>query len=205
MSGRIVERTFHNQTYYYYKHSVRVKLDPQSTGKHAGSGKSRVKTENIYLGKAEDILQRFRENKQKPTALHLREFGLPCVLLKIAEEIRLLEIINQTLPYKVQGISAGEFILISAINKVSQSVSKDKTGGWFSRTVLPDFLQIQGKDLRGCFKTPLMPVAELRCESWKSESSLRCCASRLRNPWSAAGNSITRQRSSPLPISISPP
>ncbi len=51
-----------DNTYYYYRRTYRVKVDPKNEGKKGpGTGKSKVITENIYLGTAEDIKKKFTE------------------------------------------------------------------------------------------------------------------------------------------------
>jgi hypothetical protein len=47
MAERIYPRTVNGKTYYYLQRSWREKLDPHTTGKTRGSGKSRVRTEKI--------------------------------------------------------------------------------------------------------------------------------------------------------------
>jgi len=61
MAGHLYPKTINGITYYYYQRTWREKIDPHAWGKQRGSGKSRVRTESIYLGTAESILQRLKE------------------------------------------------------------------------------------------------------------------------------------------------
>jgi hypothetical protein len=61
--GKIYEVKRGRNYIYYYRHSRRVKLDPAKPGKTKGSGPSRVITQNVYLGKAEDIVRKIRGEK----------------------------------------------------------------------------------------------------------------------------------------------
>ena len=112
--------------YYYAGRSYRQKIDPTRAGKTKGSGKSKIVTKKIYLGTANDILNKlFEGTKKSPQIVSSKEFGLPMAILKIAQEINLIEIIDEVLPYKVKGIKASEFILISAISKLNGSISNE--------------------------------------------------------------------------------
>ena len=67
MAERIYPRTVNGKTYYYLQRSWREKLDPHTTGKTRGSGKSRVRTEKIYLARIihAPLLPRSSPQKQR--------------------------------------------------------------------------------------------------------------------------------------------
>jgi hypothetical protein len=58
--GKIYEVKRGKKYHYYYRHSRRIKLDNFQAGKARGSGPSRVVTQNIYLGNAEDIVKKIK-------------------------------------------------------------------------------------------------------------------------------------------------
>ena len=62
--GKIYEVKKGRQYHYYYRHSWRIKVDGSQDGsqegKTRGSGPSRVMTQNIYLGKAGDIVRKIK-------------------------------------------------------------------------------------------------------------------------------------------------
>lgn len=64
MAERIYPRTVNGKTYYYLQRSWREKLDPNAKGKTRGSGKSRVRTEKIYLGSAVSILKKLSSSAE---------------------------------------------------------------------------------------------------------------------------------------------
>lgn len=133
--------------YYYAGRTYRKKVDPGHSGKTRGSGKSKVICEKIYLGTAADILTKLFSAKTSPQEVSSKEFGLPMSILKLAQDIGVMDIIDEVLPYKVRGIKASEFIIISAISKLHGSISKDKTGDYFNKTVLPEVMGIRGNKL----------------------------------------------------------
>jgi len=57
-------------------------------------------------------------------------------ILKLANDTGIIDIIDEILPYRVRGIKASGFIIISAISKLHGSISKERTGDYFSTTVL---------------------------------------------------------------------
>ncbi len=133
--------------YYYAGKTYRVKLNPKDKGKTRGSGKSKVVNEKIYLGTAKDILMKLFDSKKSPQKVLSKEYGLPMSILKLSKEIGLMNIIDEVLPYRVKGIKASEYIIISAISKLNGSISKDRTGDYFKSTVLPEVMGIRAKDL----------------------------------------------------------
>ena len=52
-----------NSTYYVYRETYRVKVNPEDQGKKRGSGKSTVRTRAVYLGTAEKILNLVQEKR----------------------------------------------------------------------------------------------------------------------------------------------
>ena len=148
-TGTIIARKRGNKKYYYYSRSYRVKIDPNATGKVKGSGKSKVVTQQVYLGTAEDILKLIEEAKkhQEPKKASSRQFGLPMALFEMAERIGLRDIINKVVPGKICGISPGDFILIAAINRVGNHHSKAKIGRWYNTVSLKRFQKIKAKKL----------------------------------------------------------
>jgi len=133
--------------YYYAARTYREKINPEDTGKTRGSGKSKVVCNKIYLGTAQDVLSKLFDAKKSPQQVFSKEFGLPMSVLKLAQDTGIMDIIDEVLPYKVRGIKASEFIIISATSKLHGSISKEKTGDYFSATVLPEIMGIKAVNL----------------------------------------------------------
>ena len=66
--GSISAQKKGNNTYYVYRETFRVKLDPQNEGNKRGTGKSRVYTRAVYLGTADKILKCIQE-KREPVSI----------------------------------------------------------------------------------------------------------------------------------------
>lgn len=133
--------------YYYYSHSYRVKVDSRSSGKGPGSGKSRVITEEVYLGTAEDVLQKC-QGSPEPHSVIKKAFGLECAALAVAEDLDLVGIIDRNVSKRHQGLSIGEYLVIAAINRIAAPSSRKGIGDWISRTVLPERMHIDPRLLK---------------------------------------------------------
>jgi hypothetical protein len=69
MQEKIYSKKSKGHTYYYLQRSYRVKIDLTNKGKTKGSGKSKVKTETIYLGSAASIRERLLKARE-PIEVH---------------------------------------------------------------------------------------------------------------------------------------
>ncbi len=130
--GSIIAKTKKNQVYYYYVESARV------------NGKPRIVTQK-YLGRAEKIAQAFEEGSALETPKHsiVFEFGTVCALYELAKKLKIIECINRHCPKREQGLSIGEYMLLAAINRAVNPVSKSKIADWYNHTMLYRLLPSQ--------------------------------------------------------------
>lgn len=145
--GRIVAMKRNKKTYYSYIRTSRVKIDPENKGKGRGSGKSKIVTESIYLGTAEDIREKL--SKEVPLEIHKKSFGLPCALWEMCKRIHLVEIVNEVInkDQKNRRVSLGEYVALAAINQVGHTASKRGLSSWYESTVLPRITGISKENL----------------------------------------------------------
>ena len=126
----IIKKTIKGKVYYYYTESMRVDGKPK-----------RVK--QIYLGSAQTIIKKLET--QKPTQpLHseIEAFGDVCLIYDLAERLSLVEMIDQCLPKRNQGISLGVYVLIAAINRAVHPTAKKNIADWYSKTVLKNIVPV---------------------------------------------------------------
>ncbi len=123
--GSIVAKKKKNQIYYYYVESARV------------NGKPRVVLQK-YLGRAEKIAKAFEEDAVLDIPKHsiVHELGAVCALYEMARRLNVVELINRHCPKRAQGLSIGEYMLIAAINRALEPVSKMQIADWYKKTVL---------------------------------------------------------------------
>ena len=55
MATKIYPKIISGKEYYYLQYSTRQKIDSNDSGKTKGSGKSKIKTNSVFLGTAESI------------------------------------------------------------------------------------------------------------------------------------------------------
>ena len=136
---QIYPKKIKKNVYYYYQHTYRVKIDASQSGKKKGSGKSKVRTNSIYLGTAESIFQRLSKAKE-PVEVYYREFGLLAAGYKAAEKIGLIDALKKYIPGQRYGIKRWIFFLVTILNRLDSATSKEKMGRWASKTILPQLL-----------------------------------------------------------------
>ncbi|MFC1835067.1 IS1634 family transposase [Thermodesulfobacteriota bacterium] len=128
-------------TYYVYRESYRVKINPEDAGKGKGSGKSKVRTRSVYLGTAETILKSVERTKE-PLQVSTRRFGLVGGAYQTAVEMGLPEVLERHIPGKRGGIPHWTYFLVSIINRVDNATSKNKMSRWLAKTILPELLSV---------------------------------------------------------------
>lgn len=120
----LVKKIINGNRYYYAVESKRV------------NGKPRI-VNQIYLGTVETILKKI-QSSEKPTEVEAKDFGAVAALWQQAQELGLIEIIDDIVPQKShREISVGTYLTVGAINRAICPKSKDGIGRWMNKTVLP--------------------------------------------------------------------
>lgn len=110
--------------YYYAVQSARV------------GGKPRIVWQK-YLGTLEAILQRADQTTPPaPREAVIFEAGGVAALLRLAQRLDLLELINEILPKRDQGPRVGHYLVLAAINRALAPCPKLAIGDWYEQTVL---------------------------------------------------------------------
>lgn len=120
----IIKKIKKGRPYYYAVQSGRV------------NGKPRIVWQK-YLGTVESIVQR-AEDARPPQPKHavIFEVGGVAALLRIAQRLGLLELINGAVPKRDQGPTVGHYMLLAALNRALAPCSKIAIGDWYEGTVL---------------------------------------------------------------------
>lgn len=146
MTEKIYPKTINGKTYYYLQSTYREKINPNDTGKSRGSGKSKVKTKNIYLGSASSIKKKLSA-LQEPIEIRHKEFGLVGAVYNVAKEIGLIETFKKHIEGQRHSIENWKYFLLAIINRIDNSTSKEKLGKWAEKTILPEILNFDPKKL----------------------------------------------------------
>jgi transposase len=90
----------------------------------------------MHLGTAEGLLNRLQEGNKKPIKAKIIHFGALAALWNIAEELKVIETIDQWVGKRDQGLSCGQYILLAALNRAVAASSKASFYQWYRKTVL---------------------------------------------------------------------
>ncbi len=120
----IIAKKKKGRLYYYATQSARV------------DGKPRIVWQK-YLGTVDAIIKR-TENAQpnKPQEAVLFEAGGIAALLRMAQRLGVMDIIDRVVPKRAQGPSVGQYMLLAALNRAVDPCSKLAMGDWYEKTVL---------------------------------------------------------------------
>jgi len=95
----------------------------------------------IYLGSAEDVVTMVEGFRNPPPPVVTdREFGPIAALLSIANRLELTKILDEIFPKRNSGPSVGTYLLVGAISRCLQPISKRATPNWYEQTILPRIL-----------------------------------------------------------------
>jgi len=93
-----------------------------------------------YLGTIENIIKSIEGKNQIPECAVVFELGCVSAYLGILKKINVVEIIDSALPKRKQGASIGEYILLAAINRGVNAVSKRSMWDWFQDSFLLNYM-----------------------------------------------------------------
>src|SRR6266542_287540 len=129
----LTKKIINGRPYYYLRETARV------------GGRSKV-VRTQYLGRAEDIERRLTETLE-PKAVVVRSFGAVAAALKLCRELEVAQAVDRALARGGRGRSAGEMIMLAAINRACRPRSKRQLGDWYQRTALARLLPAERKAL----------------------------------------------------------
>jgi hypothetical protein len=119
---RLETKQVKGHTYYYYSRWARI------------DGRCR-RVWQRYLGKLEDLVQAV-EGGPRPHAVEVFQYGLTEALWKECAQVGTVDIVDQHVRKRSQGLSIGQYLAIAAINRAIAPRSKRSMWEWFSQTTL---------------------------------------------------------------------
>ena len=120
----IIHKIKKGRPYYYAVESARV------------AGKPRIVWQK-YLGTVDAIVARADQTRPPlPKETVIFEAGGVAALLRIAQRLDLLGLLNDVVPKRQQGPTVGHYLLLAAINRALAPCSKLAIGAWYDQTVL---------------------------------------------------------------------
>lgn len=119
----LVKKQIKNKTYLYLEQRARI------------NGKSK-RVWQKYLGPEEKITGQINSLLEPSLEVATFDFGLPVVLMKLADRLGLINIIDECTDKRQQGLSVGEYMMIAVLNRCIQPQSKNQIRKWFYSTYL---------------------------------------------------------------------
>ena len=108
-------------------------------------GKPKVISQ-VYLGCPEKVAELASGSLQEISSLRVEEFGALWLALEIDREIDLCGIVNAVVPrgLREEGPSVGDYFLYCVLNRMVESVSKNRMANWYKGTAIQ---QLRAVDL----------------------------------------------------------
>jgi transposase len=123
----IQRKIIHGHPYYYLVESRRVNGRPRPVVL-------------AYLGSPDTLLQRLQQPQSEPIRARLTQFGGAAALYDLAQQLQLVELIDQYAPKRRQGPSLGQYMLVATINRCLAPTSKLQMPAWLRSTPLPRWM-----------------------------------------------------------------
>jgi len=119
----IIRKTKGKKAYYYAVESKRV------------DGKPRIVWQK-YLGTLDDIVRKCTSHPGNVAEVDIFSAGGVAAMLRVAQKLSLIDIIDKEVPKRDQGASVGQYIVLAAINRILDPCSKLQMPEWYQQTVL---------------------------------------------------------------------
>ena len=124
---RLEAKRINGNTYYYYSKWAR------------GGNRSR-RIWQKYLGKPQDIARACAGGGPAPTCAEVFQWGLPQAFWQEATRAQLVEVIDQHIRKRQQGLTTGQYLTLAALNRAMRPSSKRALWDWFAQTGLVRYL-----------------------------------------------------------------
>jgi transposase len=95
-----------------------------------------------YVGPADKIADELAYGVI-PKEIDVLDFGLCSALQNINDNLNFVDIVNKIIPKREQGLSYGEHLLITLMNRIDNPKSRNKLGDWFDSTFLKRIYSIK--------------------------------------------------------------
>lgn len=128
----LAKKKIKGKDYYYLMESKRIDGKPRHT-------------KQIYLGSAEDVLNRLIHSSdiQSPLYSKALELGGVAALFDLAKRLEIVELIDDISGKRSQGVSTGIYLLLAMLNRALDPVSKMHLEEWYQNTMLSRWIPCQ--------------------------------------------------------------
>lgn len=128
----LAKKKIKGKDYYYLMESKRINGKPRHT-------------KQIYLGSAEDVMERLSCSAEIQPPLYTRglELGSVAALFDLAQRLEVVALIDDISGKRNQGLSTGNYLLLAMLNRALDPVSKANLEGWYHNTMLEKWIPCQ--------------------------------------------------------------
>jgi transposase len=131
----LIKKKLKGRTYYYIAEGARV------------GGKSRI-VRQWYLGPINRLIELAEgKGRVKPKEVAVLEEGSIAALMREANELGIVDIVNRLVPKRAQGMSVGQYVMLSALNRAIDARPKTRLQEWLKTTAIHRYQDIQWEKL----------------------------------------------------------
>jgi len=126
----ILKKRIKGRTYYYLAESQRINVNPRIVWQK-------------YLGTADKIKEKLLESKKEFIEdISTFEIGSLAAIESIEKEIHFLNIVDEIVPKRNQGMSVGQYLYLIVLNRAIEPKSKASLGEWLKKTAISEYREI---------------------------------------------------------------
>jgi transposase len=124
--AHLITKKIKGKSYYYAVESKRINGKPRNVNQ-------------VYLGSVEQLIaaKQQAESTQPPKEVAVFEFGIIATCINFANQLEIIRLIDAVVEKREQGLSVGHYLLLAAISRVVEPISKRACWEWYQQTCLP--------------------------------------------------------------------
>lgn len=128
----LITKKIKGRTYYYIAESSRVE------------GKAKI-TRQWYLGSIKKLIELAEGSSRsiQPREISCLEEGSIAALMQEAKQIGVIDIVDSFVRKRSQGMSVGQYILLSSLNRAIEALPKTRIEDWLRKTAIHRYMHIQ--------------------------------------------------------------
>lgn len=128
----LITKKIKGRTYYYIAESSRVE------------GKAKI-TRQWYLGSIKKLIELAEGSSRsiQPREISCLEEGSVAALMQEAKQIGVIDIVDSFVRKRSQGMTVGQYILLSSLNRAIEALPKTRIEEWLRNTAIHRYMDIQ--------------------------------------------------------------
>src|SRR2546429_2090811 len=91
---------------------------------------------------ADTLFARLQQKQGEPIKARVQPFGFLAAAWGLAQKLQLVSLIDRHVPKRQQGASAGQYLVLAALNRLTSPNSKARMAQWYRKTPLQRWLPL---------------------------------------------------------------